>query len=81
MKQSEQLVFSELTYETQDWVTKKLKEDQRALCEYSFASNYAWSPYFSLRLARIGESGRRLYSGQTKSDNKKTDTGSQEEPE
>ena len=64
MKQSEQLVFSELTYETQDWVTKKLKEDQRALCEYSFASNYAWSPYFSLRLARFGESGIFRYMGE-----------------
>ena len=51
MVQSERLVFTELTLETQEWVTKKLREDGRALCEYSFASNYAWSPYFALRVA------------------------------
>ena len=48
MEQTDQLVFSELTYETKEWVTKKLSEDGRALCEYTFASNYAWSPYFAL---------------------------------
>ena len=60
-----ELIFSELTYETQEWVTKKLKEDGRALCEYTFASNYAWSPYFKLRLARLGESGIFRYMGET----------------
>ena len=64
MGQSEQLVFSELTYETQEWVTKKLREDGRALCEYTFATNYAWSPYFALRLARLGESGIFRYMGE-----------------
>ena len=59
------LTFSDLTYETKDWVTRKLKEDGRALCEYSFASNYAWSPYFKLRLARLGESGIFRYMGET----------------
>lgn len=58
------LTFSDLTYETKDWVTRKLKEDGRALCEYSFASNYAWSPYFALRLARLGESGIFRYMGE-----------------
>lgn len=65
MEQTEQLEFTKLTYETQAWVTKKLKEDNRALCEYTFASNYAWSPYFSLRLARLGESGIFRYMGET----------------
>ena len=64
MVQSEELTFSELTYETQEWVTQKLKEDGRALCEYSFASNYAWSPFFALRLARLGESGIFRYMGE-----------------
>lgn len=64
MRQSEQLVFLELTYETQEWVTRKLREDGRALCEYSFASNYAWSPYFALRLARLSESGIFRYMGE-----------------
>ena len=64
MEQSESLLFSELTYEIQDWVKKKLAEDGRALCEYSFASNYAWSPYFALRLARLGESGIFRYMGE-----------------
>ena len=59
-----ELTFSELTYETKDWVTEKLKEDGRALCEYSFASNYAWSPYYALRLARFGESGIFRYMGE-----------------
>ena len=65
MEQTDQLVFSELTYETKEWVTKKLSEDGRALCEYTFASNYAWSPYFALRLARFGESGIFRYMGET----------------
>lgn len=65
MIQSEGLVFIELTYETQEWVTRKLREDGRALCEYSFASNYAWSPYYSLRLAQLGESGIFRYMGET----------------
>lgn len=65
MDQSEKLTFSELTYETQEWVKKKLREDNRALCEYTFASNYAWSPYFALRLARMGESGIFRYLGET----------------
>lgn len=60
-----ELVFSGLTYETRDWVTKKLAEDDRALCEYTFASNYAWSPYYKLRLARLGESGIFRYMGET----------------
>ena len=64
MEQSESLLFSELTYEIQDWVKKKLAEDGRALCEYTFASNYAWSPYFALRLARLGESGIFRYMGE-----------------
>ena len=65
MNQSEQLVFSELTYNTRDWVTKKLKEDGRALCEYSFASNYAWSSYYALRLARLGACGIFRYMGES----------------
>ena len=65
MIQSEGLVFTELTFETREWVSGKLKEDGRALCEYSFASNYAWSPYFSLRLARLNESGIFRYMGET----------------
>lgn len=60
-----ELLFSGLTYETRDWVTKKLAEDDRALCEYTFASNYAWSPYYKLRLARLGESGIFRYMGET----------------
>lgn len=65
MEQPEKLTFSELTYETQEWVQKKLREDDRALCEYTFASNYAWSPYFALRLAKMGESGIFRYLGET----------------
>lgn len=60
-----ELVFSGLTYETRDWVKKKLAEDDRALCEYTFASNYAWSPYYKLRFVRLGESGIFRYMGET----------------
>lgn len=64
MEQTEKLIFSELTYETQEWVKKKMAEDGRALCEYTFASNYAWSPYFQLRMGRLGESGIFRYMGE-----------------
>lgn len=47
----EELRFEELTVERRAWVSERLREDGRRLCEYTFAGNYAWSRFFSLRLA------------------------------
>ncbi len=46
-----QIKFEELTVERRAWVTEKLREDKRRLCEYTFAGNYTWSRFFALRLA------------------------------
>jgi hypothetical protein len=55
--QSEELIFSELTMRDREWVSKKLSEDGRAVCAYTFASNYAWKDCYALCFAKYGESG------------------------
>lgn len=57
MEQLQELKFRELTLADQEWVTEKLREDGRALCEYTFAGNYAWSRVYCLQLAREGACG------------------------
>lgn len=51
----DELQFEELTVEKRTWVTEKLREDGRSLCEYTFAGNYAWSRFFALRIASFRE--------------------------
>ncbi len=51
----EQIMFEELTIDRREWVAKKLLEDGRRMCEYTFAGNYAWSRFFALRLAVSGD--------------------------
>ena len=56
------LDFSPLTIEDQVWIKEKLAADGRAACEYSFASNYAWSPYYGLSVAKCGACGVFRYT-------------------
>jgi hypothetical protein len=57
MLQSEELIFSELTMKDKEWVSEALWSDGRAVCAYTFASNYAWKDYYALFFARYGDSG------------------------
>lgn len=52
------IAFRPITIDDRDWMSEKLREDDRQGCEYSFANNFIWSVIYksgsgrSLRLLR-----------------------------
>lgn len=45
--------FREITLEDREWMTHKLKEDDRRGCEFTFANNYIWRKIYRVEVAEL----------------------------
>lgn len=45
------IAWKQITIEDRDWITEKLREDDRQSCEYSFANNFIWAPVYQVEVA------------------------------
>lgn len=45
--------FKEITLEDKEWITYKLKEDDRRGCEFTFANNYIWRNIYHVEVAKL----------------------------
>ena len=45
--------FRPITIDDRDWMSEKLREDNRQGCEYSFANNFIWSVIYKVEVAEV----------------------------
>lgn len=45
--------FREITLEDKEWMTRKLQEDDRQGCEYTFGNNYIWRNIYRVEVAEL----------------------------
>lgn len=44
--------FKSLSFSDREWVTRRMLEDDRQACEYTFANNYLWSDIYGVEMAK-----------------------------
>ena len=49
----EETVFHEITLQDKAWMDQKFAEDDRNVCEYSFANNFMWRNVYQVRVAEL----------------------------
>ncbi len=67
---NEELVFHKISLADKDWIDEKLKYDDYAACEYTFANNFIWRKVYQAEVGqaygcgvfRYQNNGRRQYS-------------------
>lgn len=47
------IAFRTITIDDRDWMSEKLREDDRQGCEYSFANNFIWSVIYKVEVAEV----------------------------
>ena len=47
------IAFRPITIDDRDWMSEKLREDNRQGCEYSFANNFIWSVIYKVEVAEV----------------------------
>ncbi|MDD6303752.1 MAG: phosphatidylglycerol lysyltransferase domain-containing protein, partial [Lachnospiraceae bacterium] len=47
------ITFRPITIDDRDWMSEKLREDNRQGCEYSFANNFIWSVIYKVEVAEV----------------------------
>lgn len=47
------IAFRPITIDDRDWMSEKLREDDRQGCEYSFANNFIWSVIYKVEVAEV----------------------------
>ncbi len=57
MLEKEKLTFHPISMEDQDWITKKLQEDDLGACEYTFANNFIWSEVYEVEVGQVFDCG------------------------
>ncbi len=68
--EKEELVFHKISLADKDWIDEKLKDDDYAACEYTFANNFIWRKVYQAEVGqaygcgvfRYQNNGRRQYS-------------------
>ena len=50
--EKEELVFHKISLADKDWIDEKLKDDDYAACEYTFANNFIWRKVYQ---AEVGQ--------------------------
>lgn len=53
----QKLEFHEICLSDQEWMNKKLKEDNLGACEYCFANNYLWRKVYHTEAAQLFDCG------------------------
>lgn len=64
MLEKDNLIFHPITLEDREWMTQKLKEEELAACEYTFANNFIWSEVYEVEVGQVFECGIIRYKEQ-----------------